>query len=173
MRKFFVLLIGCLILGTVAAEAQIKNATIIDPIKPRKEKNQYEVGARFDKTIELSGVIMDGDFAVCMNFIGGKRFNNTFFVGGGIGINVNEYEQVGLNLFAQGRSYFTKSRCKPFLALSIGCDLQDEHFGPYVNPEFGVNFHATQKISTYLTIGWAHYGHYNAHGPQLKLGVTF
>ncbi len=170
MKKLLILLVGCLILGTVAAEAQIGNAIIIDPIKPKKEKNQYEVGPRFEKTIELYGVV-DYYYAVGVNFIGGKRFNNTFFAGGGIGINISE--ELGFNLFAQGRSYFTKTRCKPFLALSVGCVLRGEYFGPYVNPEFGVNFHVTQKISTYLTLGWAYYGHYNGQGPQLKLGVTF
>jgi len=170
MKKFFSLLIGCLILGTVAVEAQTDNIRIINPINPEKNKIDYEVKSRFDKTIELYGFV-DYYYAVGVNFIGGKRFNNTFFAGGGIGINISE--ELGFNLFAQGRSYFTKTRCKPFLALSVGCVLRGEYFGPYVNPEFGVNFHVTQKISTYLTLGWAYYGNSNGQGPQLKLGVTF
>lgn len=209
MKKLLILLTGCLLLGTVAAEAQIGNAIIIDPIKPKKEKKtRPEYG--FEQSVDLSfnlgqsqmhyeGWYCDEKYTlkpkatIMANWIGGYRFNNRFFLGGGVGLGYaladrdiessfdfsDSENAMMMNIFSQARFYIGKKKLQPFVALSLGCSmdpLEDWHryaesFAAFmINPEVGLNYRVKDHLSFYFNLGYAHAF---TDGVQLKLGVTF
>ncbi len=107
MKKLLILLVGCLILGTVAAEAQMDNVRIIDPINPKKvKKTRSEYG--FEQSVDLSFKVgqaeadeiyhlskyFDPKVSVMANWTGGYRFNKTFFLGGGAGFGVVKGDRI-------------------------------------------------------------------------------
>lgn len=56
-------------------------------------------------------------------YLGGYRFNNTFFVGAGTGILFHfkgERNLVNIPLYANARAYFSKWRLQPYFSLSVG-----------------------------------------------------
>ncbi len=218
MKKFFSLLIGCLILGTAAAEAQTNNVRIIDPIKPDKVKKQRpEYG--FEQSVDLSfnlgqseSTVGRGDglsyystsilkpkATIMANWVGGRRFNNRFFLGGGVGLGLGfargesygfnsgsghvssggDENAMMMNIFPQARFYMGKKKLQPFVALSLGCSM--DLFGAWdsytedpiafmINPEVGLNYRVEDHLSFYFNLGYAHAF---TDGVQLKLGVTF
>lgn len=96
MKKFFTLFAVCLMLGSTAAKAQVSNVRLIDAIKKEKQMK-----ARFEQSVDISFNVGQGKLTDIDNFrssilkpkatitaswIGGHRFNNLFFLGGGVGL---------------------------------------------------------------------------------------
>ena len=115
-----------------------------------KEKQAFEAG--YEQSIELPMATNfddndDETNYVGINYIGGYRFSNLFFLGAGIGINFNyfydesswgypnAYEDycsgtfgvshnlISIPLYLHARLYFTDTKCQPFFAFSIGGHL--------------------------------------------------
>ena len=131
------------------------------------------------------------NYVLGINWIGGRRFNNTIFLGAGIGgglgnsrwINYDDYLNLFdvsnmvhgyINAFAHCRIYLTKTKFQPFIAVSAGAAAHVNFLGtfsPYLNPEIGFNYRIKDHFSIYLTGGYATY--FNAYDSwQFKLGFT-
>ena len=135
------------ILFPAAASAQLITAAQTITVK---EKPAFEAG--YEQSIELPFATnfdekADGTDYVGINYIGGYRFSNLFFLGAGIGINFNyfydessrgypnPYEDycsgtfgvshnlISIPLYLHARLYFTDTKCQPFFAFSIGGHL--------------------------------------------------
>lgn len=219
MKKLLILLIGCLILGTVAAEAQIGNAIIIDPIKPEKKKKEKKPRPEygFEQSVDLSFNLGQSQFTfvgdhisydtytlkpkatIMANWIGGRRFNKNFFIGGGAGVGYARAVQISyysskqtnysssttrsrdammINIFPHLRYFLGKKQLQPFVALSLGCSFDvfrdwvdfADRAAFMINPEVGLNYRMKDHLSFYFNLGYAHAF---TDGVQLKLGVTF
>lgn len=138
--KLILLVMAAMMLPTVASAQLITSAQTITV----REKSAFE--ARYEQSIELPFAT---DFYaytnyVGINYIGGCRFSNLFFLGAGIGININFYSEtsqghssndyregrfdaydnlISIPLYLHTRLYFTDTRCQPFFAFSIGGHL--------------------------------------------------
>lgn len=125
-----------------------------------------------------------------LSWVGGRRFNNTFYLGGGLNFGLSKcdfrsgsevhYENYGTetgfsgSVFVNGRAYLSKTRFSPFIALSAGMSIFSDPgvaYKPYLNPEFGLNYRIKDHFSIYLTGGYAtQFGYFDAW--QFKLGFT-
>ncbi len=148
-----------------------------------------------------SDIIVNDCFGLVLgaSYTAGYRFNNYIFLGGGIGVsgyfcdyNYNEYyDGFAIPIFAKFRSYFTKTRCKPFFDLSFGIDLlieegyenydgyysdndyyTDVYPGLHVNPAFGVSYQLNKKLEMYLSAGFRYFG-WEWAGISINLGFVF
>ncbi len=121
---------------------------------------------------------------VGLDYIGGYRFNNIFFLGAGVGANVrissgsiskitlNEtsklsHGSVYLPVYAHFRAHLINRRCAPFLALSAGYNVSLPQYlnleltrirynasGAFVNPQLGVTFRIKPKLGIYCAAGF-------------------
>lgn len=140
-KSIFIALIIVMLLPTVASAQLITSAQVITV----KEKKQGKP-LHYEQSIEFMGatdfVDKGGDRSVYgLEYIGGIRFSNLFFLGAGIGINFHSYSYdfdlsysdvyglycsdcpenlVSVPLYLHTRLYFTNTRCQPFFALSVG-----------------------------------------------------
>lgn len=137
---------------------------------------QQSVDAGYNVQLSIAGNDLFG-----LNYIGGFRFNDTFFLGAGTGLNFrlnhpaferdNGYPMklnaVHIPLYAHFRAYLLKERIAPFLALSLGgrlstkrtfdLDLGEVKYGTcglLLNPQVGVNVRTSPKGSAYLALGF-------------------
>ena len=112
-----------------------------------------------------------------LEYIGGMRFSNLFFLGAGIGLNFQSYSDdlytvktkpyenlFAVPLYIHTRFYFTHTRCQPFLALSIGGQVTtykkmkdyDNGYNPscfMASTVLGLNYRLNDNISLYFTLG--------------------
>ena len=158
-KSVFIALIAVLLLPTAASAQLITSAQTITV----KEKLTFEGG--YEQSIELPlatnfGDAVDETNYVGINYIGGYRFSNLFFLGAGIGINFNYFYResskgypnayddyssgtfgvshnlISIPLYLHARLYFTNTRCQPFFAFSIGGHLtgsKEVHNAPDVS----------------------------------------
>ena len=116
---------------------------------------------------------------IAASYVIGYRFNNTFFLGGGVGVGYNTgdtsnetylYVDETLNIkaiefpvFVNMKVYFLKTRCTPFFGLSAGAafsakntatlefgDVKYSTIGAIVVPSLGVNYRISAKHSLYV-----------------------
>ncbi|MBR5003458.1 MAG: hypothetical protein IKY13_08130 [Bacteroidaceae bacterium] len=161
-QRVFIALLVALMLPAVASAQLITTAQTITV----KEKRVVEDGYKgYQQSIDVPIVTNfddDGTNYVGVNYIGGYRFNDMFFLGAGIGINFNlfyhEYDGsslyndgsghawtfdnlVSVPLYAHARLYLRGAKCQPFFSLSIGGllsgnreieDLYDVTYNPSV-----------------------------------------
>ena len=100
----------------------------------------------------------------------GYRFNSYLRAGGGIGFGIIDGGDLTLPLYANIRGYFTKSRLKPFMDISIGYDITFGEF--YLHPNFGADFRINDKLSCYLSVGYRLDGYFD-DCLSINLGFTF
>ena len=216
MKKFLLILfMGVVSSHTVMAQL-ITSSQMITTEKVEKQPLKYE------QSVELSFYTFEGDkigvTIIGVDYIGGVRFSNLFYLGAGIGINYNTYSG-NLNLSSEGgnhyyyndkylaenpiciplylhtRFYFTRTRCQPFIALSLGGQFttykKDEYYdwgyNPsclFINPLAGVNYRLNDKVALYLDLGYtcryvAEYMHFSVisrdfqYGLEMNIGCTF
>lgn len=137
---------------------------------------QQSVDAGYNALLNIAG-----NDLFSLNYIGGYRFDDTFFLGTGTGLDfkinnpVFEYGEgypmklnaVNIPLYAHLRVYFLKERIMPFLALSFGgrlstkrtveLDLGEVKYntcGMIFNPQVGVNLRTSAKGNVYVAIGF-------------------
>lgn len=98
MKKFWLLLFGCFVLGALPTLAQKKHYTIIEEIKPIKTPRTLlvtkPIRLGYQSHIELGTTLFldyDGDgssASIDFRYIGGWRFNNNLFLGAGVGLMI-------------------------------------------------------------------------------------
>ena len=140
---------------------------------------QQSVDAGYSALLSIAG-----NDLFSLNYIGGFRFDDTFFLGAGTGLNFrlnppafdrgNGYPMklnaVNIPLYVHFRAYFLKERITPFFALSFGgrlstkrtfeldqLDLGELKYntcGLIFNPQVGVNLRTSAKGNVYLAIGF-------------------
>jgi opacity protein-like surface antigen len=140
-KSIFIALIVALLLPAVASAQLITSAQVIT-VKEKKQGKplHYEQSIEFTEATDFED--KGGDRSVYgLEYIGGIRFSNLFFLGAGIGINFHSYSYdfdlsysdayglycndcpenlVSVPLYLHTRLYFTDTRCQPFFALSVG-----------------------------------------------------
>ncbi len=203
MKKIIFLAIASLLAVTATAQ-QLKTAqgittitTIEKPKKPKEPKKTLALIERgFEQSVEV-GVSPDlsyrADLFASAEYIGGYRFNDYIFTGGGTGL---EWYMSGgalaVPIYANTRIYLLpKSRWQPFISLSLGvlvpiADSDGECYDGiqlHINPTIGVNYRINSKYSCYLNLGymprWTYYDsyygyrYYDNHCLTIRLGFTF
>lgn len=96
------------------------------------------VKAGLQHSVELDFIVGEPSYNGTANYVIGYRFNNTFFLGGGVGFcyNIdadnswkwnyqNSYKElyirnIEIPVFVNMKVYFLKARCTPFFGLSAG-----------------------------------------------------
>ena len=191
MKKFVLLLAVCLFGMTSVAEAQLirSSRTVITKTKKaKKEVVPVKAGMQQEVSFEAGGLVEGWDAILGVNYTIGYRFNNTLFLGGGIGgghngCNSDLYAQA----FADVRAYLTKTRVQPFFDLSVGYCMLAESDDPYykyetgdgglmIAPQFGLNCRLSNRIGLNFGIGVnLLIGDYEEddYYPRLKIGLTF
>lgn len=137
--------------------------------------------------VDLSYTIKTGFDYVGIDYIGGYRFDNKLFLGMGVGYRMayspSDFEIDEINtgaslpgntyeipLYAYFRYNILNGRCYPFVGVSLGINLSSmaeiqlklydvkySTLGAFVNPQIGVNYRMTPKLSIYLAIGFNAY----------------
>lgn len=176
-----ILLAAALVLCTFSASAQIisSSSLVVTRAKLPDVKRGYQ------QSVDLSyNAQIDEKFgsSVDINYIGGMRFNNTFFLGLGTGasIDITKKDDVigvpdtpmpvntlNIPLYAHFRVYLLNKRCTPFLALSAGGrfstkrsfdlelgEVKYSTIGLYLNPMIGVAYRMTAKSDFYFSVGF-------------------
>lgn len=201
MKKLVLVVAACLLASTAFAQ-QLKTAQgiTIETYTPTPEpepKKILPIEKGFEQSVELgAGPALGDDLCfLSAEYIAGYRFNNTFFVGGGTGIEwETEDDSLAIPLYATTRAYFLpKSRWQPFVGLSLGAVFRAseveynyhthysyENIGLHLNPSIGVNYRINQKYSCYCAVGYMYrdmenkyYEVFPANCLSIKLGFTF
>lgn len=177
MRKTMII-IAALILMPIFAAAQrgiprsntvSVSSTVIT--KTSKAPNTYEARVGFQQMAGVSfGPSFDGTPVVGVSYVGGYRFNDYLFVGGGINPQILDIvDYMVLPIYGQCRAYFTKRIWRPYLALSLGGTYEsfpdDTQF--YGDFSFGVDAHVSEKLNAYMALG------INNIGVLFKTGLSF
>ena len=139
-NKILLLAIGLLL--PILASAQLITSAQTITVKEKKPEKplHYEQSIEFTAATDFQD--KGGDRSVYgLEYIGGIRFSNLFFLGAGIGLNFHSFSHdlelpyqgayayycpdapenlVSVPLYLHTRLYFTHTRCQPFFALSIG-----------------------------------------------------
>lgn len=144
-KSVFIALIVALMLPVVASAQLITAAQTITVKEKRVVEGHYEQSIELPFATNFDDCDDETNY-VGINYIGGYRFSNLFFLGAGIGINFNyfydEYDSgwpsdyddgsgafgvshnlISIPLYLHARLYFTNTRCQPFFAFSIGGHL--------------------------------------------------
>ncbi|MBR5886210.1 MAG: PEGA domain-containing protein [Alistipes sp.] len=182
----------------------------------KSQKSTTDSVRGFEQHVAVNGDIILYDFNPSGYIIGatytaGYRFNNYIFLGGGVGCSyyVEEIKipssypdiknGVTIPIYAKFRSYFTKTRWKPFFDVTLGADLQiydlmswhwdysiesDSH-GFYVdsgnnisylslhfNPAFGISCQINKKLEMFLSAGCRLFD-YDQLALSINLGFAF
>lgn len=211
MKRVLFIAVACLLAASVSAQ-QLKTAQGItietytpapEPKQP-KEKKSFETKRGFEQhaTVNTDVIFTDFGFAIGGTYTAGYRFNDYIFLGGGTGFGYYSYTWTYpsggfesyyggvIPIYAKFRSYFTKTRWKPFFDVTFGMDLllQTYHrnFGfnndyhevsetyPTINfnPAFGLSCQINKKLEIFLSAGYRLFDYEN-HGLSLNLGVAF
>ena len=139
-NKILLLAIGLLL--PIVASAQLITSAQTITVKEKKPEKPLHYEQLIEFTAATDFQDKGGDRSVYgLEYIGGIRFNNLFFLGAGIGLNFHSFSDdlelpyqggygyycpdapenlVSVPLYLHTRLYFTHTRCQPFFALSIG-----------------------------------------------------
>ena len=137
-KTIFIALISVLLLPTVASAQLITTAQTITVKEKRVLEGTYQQSIDIPIATDFDD---DGINYTGVNYIGGYRFNDMFFLGAGAGINFNLFYQeydgssvyndgtghawtydnlITRPLYAHARVYLVGAKCQPFFALSLG-----------------------------------------------------
>lgn len=162
-KSVFIALIAVLLLPTAASAQLITSAQTITVKEKRVVEGHYEQSIELPMATSFADAVDETNY-VGINYIGGYRFSNLFFLGAGIGINFNyfyresskgypsdDYESgvfgvsnnlISIPLYLHARLYFTNTKCQPFFAFSIGGHLtgsKEVHFKGGNAPDVSYN----------------------------------
>lgn len=141
----------CQVANGLAGQLKPKEEPVATPKvvkeKPKKEKKQpiplKPIQPSFQQMVEGVFYTMEDNFVLGIQYIAGYRFNNTYFLGGGIGLMGNtytcennyneEYSFVNLEgndfkipLFVHSKVYITHTRVQPYIEFSLGGILEPD-----------------------------------------------
>lgn len=183
MKKLII--ISTLILMPFIASAQrgisrSNNVSVSSTIvtKTAIEPKTYEAKVGFQQMAGVNVGALQGNGSLGLTYIGGYRFNDIFFIGGGLEYNRDwfGYNQFILPFFAHVRTYFSKRIWRPYASLSLGGYLGNLHYldealhtqsGFYADFSFGVDAKLTEKLNMFMALG------VNNKGFLFKTGVSF
>jgi hypothetical protein len=157
-------------------------------IAAAKKEKRDAIKVEYAKPIKGYGSFVNASYALTNNevgidYIGGYRFNNLFFLGAGAGatmrletpitkIYMNESLELSHGAFyfpvyLHFRAQLLNRRCAPFLALSAGYNISlPQSFdlelisinynasGVFVNPQIGVTYRIKPKFGIYCAAGF-------------------
>jgi len=119
------------------------------------EKEKKEEKKRWENSLALTyGLVLEPG----IEYTGGMRFDDMFYVGFGVGYNFNldDYSHYA-PLFLQFKTFFlNKKRINPFIGVSQGVGVRLEQYGgcfaigSHTRGEVGVNFKLNPKTSLFL-----------------------
>lgn len=184
-------------LSSLSAASDVTTATSAQnrfevPQTPSLKKRSALRG--FQHSIELSaGYGVDSNlksgFNAWLDWVGGYRFSDFVFLGGGVGVGVFEmctyygysfYDFTdffpALKLFIQPKFYFTKKKVAPIFALSVGTSFIDFDWAAmYLSPDIGIDIKMGKRS---LSVAAGVDVHFifdagEAIRPHLKIGFTF
>lgn len=122
----------------------------------KSQKSTTDSVRGFEQRVAVNSVALTNILGV--SYIAGYRFNNYIFLGGGTGIGIITYEDLYIPIYANFRSYFTKTRWKPFLDLSLGTDLvfEDKSVIPIIHfdSSLGVSYQVNRKCELFFSAGY-------------------
>lgn len=153
-----------------------KPARIFEPVKKRFEMSaEVATSIAFGQINKQLGNVSFGYINIAPTLIMGYRFNQTLFIGGGIGVSYQcgkTYDTdyggeniraiipvLDANIFVTARTYFSKKltekKVSPFAALSFGGHFS-ESSGLLVNPQIGINIRTREhkNNSLYISFGF-------------------
>ena len=170
----------------IAAEKKAEAERIAKERADKREARKIEYAKHIKGYESFAGVsysMMSNESYAGVNYIGGYRINNNFFLGAGVGANVRVvapvntveiYEALTLShgsfyipAFIHFRAQLLNRRCTPFLALSAGYNISSpQQFdlelisikynasGMFVNPQVGVTYRVKPKLGIYCAVGF-------------------
>lgn len=182
--KRFIILAAALLCAVTANAQQLKTAqgitieTYAPALEPEPKKVFFDkIFAKdqytgFEQSVSLcfATELTDAGVVIDLHYMAGYRFNSYLRAGGGIGFGIIDGGDLTLPLYANIRGYFTKSRLKPFMDISIGYDISFGEF--YLHPNFGADFRINDKLSCYLSVGYRLDGYFD-DCLSINLGFTF
>ncbi|MBR0394503.1 MAG: TonB-dependent receptor, partial [Alistipes sp.] len=148
-----------------------------------KAKTVKEKLKGYNSYLEVTYSLTERQDWLGLNYIGGYKFNNRFFLGVGLGANV-AYDWRKMNPIPKGRliktvsnysfpafvhfrANFLKGKVSPLFALSAGVRyapnqelplelgvIKYNTFGMMANPQIGLNFRASKNFGVYFTAGY-------------------
>ncbi len=198
MKKLVLLLALCLLGSAQLAEAQLirSSQTVITKTKKEKVKKEkvkkekkvldpVEAGLQQEISVEVGGWGDVVETAFGANYTIGYRFNNTLFVGGGVGLGLMDAQYGAdcfqMQFFGDIRAYLTKTRVQPYFDLSLGGiyskveeNYDDQGFDIFAYPQFGINWRLNNRHSLNFAIGYKiQFMNDDFHYPQVKIGFSF
>lgn len=172
MKKLLLAALFIIGMSSVASAQQkhgYSQTTYITEKRAPKKLAPVEPG--YQSTVNISTSFGLGLVAPFLEYIGGYRFNNTLFLGAGVGLGSLEGDAFAYRLHVNGRFYLSKTRLQPFLGAAIGFEGYNNKIGFYAMPEVGMNYRISNRTSAFLSIG---YGATLCNsGLQVKVGATF
>ena len=181
------------------------NANLTEGYSPssKSQKSATDSVRGFEQhaTVNTDVIFTDFGFAIGGTYTAGYRFNDHIFLGGGTGFGYYSYTWYTsdgwdsyyggvIPIYAKFRSYFTKTRWKPFFDVTFGMDLMLQtgvdysNNGGYAseggstypsinfNPAFGLSCQINKKLEIFLSAGYRLFD-WESHGLSLNLGVAF
>ena len=148
-----------------------------------KAKNVKEKLKGYNSYLEVTYSLTERQDWLGLNYIGGYKFNNRFFLGVGLGANVaydwrkmdpipkerliKTVSNYSFPAFVHFRANFLKGKVSPLFALSAGVRyapnqelplelgvIKYNTFGMMANPQIGLNFRASKNFGVYFTAGY-------------------
>lgn len=199
MKKFLLILF----IGVVSSPAVMAQLITSSQMITTEKSYMQPVKPGYEQSIEFSPATnFYKRHVFALEYIGGMRFSNLFFLGAGIGLNFQSYiddlytgklrpyeNLFAVPLYIHTRFYFTHTRCQPFLALSIGGQVTtykkmedyDNGYNPscfMVSTVLGLNYRLNDNTSLYFTLGCllrnvVNYTHYVQETNNLKTDRVF
>ncbi len=127
----------------------------------------------FQHSIEFSAGYLE-IFSASLDWVGGYRFSDYVFLGGGLGIGAKRVDAepyLALKLFIQSKFYFTKKKVAPFFALSAGGEgILDAGYVVYLSPDIGIDIKIGKRS---LSVAVGVDADLPLITPHLKIGFTF
>ena len=130
----------------------------------KQPKQVLETKCGFQQSVEfhISPDLTGSRFFYGFEYIAGYRINNTFFAGGGTGVE-GYIDSIAMPIYCTARAYLLpKSRWQPLISLSLGTVVALSSSGwrchtpiaLHINPNVGINYRINQKYSCYCGIGY-------------------
>lgn len=190
MKRFILFLAATFMFAVSSVDAQIISYSQTKITKVKKPREGF---LQQSAEVVIGGPADDIDWSAGANYIVGYRFNNSVFLGGGLGVSYEEIttsyyafsvepSEFQARLFLNAKFYLSKRRVQPYFDLSVGGVYWESYsssgeyaspIGLLINPQFGVNYKLNDKFSLYANIGYQVQVPQENSYPVLKLGVTF
>lgn len=111
--------------------------------------NTYDAEVGFQQMAGLFLGAMVSNVGAGASYIGGYRFNNYIFLGGGADMFISG--DIALPVYAHSRFYISRYNWRPYVAASVGCNLVN--IGLCLDFSLGVDARVHEKFNMYFGLG--------------------